>query len=177
MCFLLKRWLKETCFFVCFLLKQTAVLSAISICTLHTREKIYWSSSINGRQPRESVGFARAQKRKETFGGGQQKLVSAGLTLRCDFSIPLPIIQTCSTTHVDTAHGSVSSGMFQTKITLFMFSNRLKFYTGMALVKMSIKSKVTVCSQSTYFLTGLIFSISITLCTQQANCGVTWKQC
>lgn len=123
-------------------------------------------------------GICKSTKEKRNiWGGGQQKLVSAGLTLRCDFSIPLPIIQTCSTTHVDTAHGSVSSGMFQTKITLFMFSNRLKFYTGMALVKMSIKSKVTVCSQSTYFLTGLIFSISITLCTQQANCGVTWKQC
>lgn len=117
------------------------------------------------------------KREKKHLGGGQQKLVSAGLRLRCDFSIPLPIIRTCSTTHVGTAHGSVSSGMFQTKITLFMFSNLLKFYTGMALVKMSIKSKVTVCSQSTYFLTGLIFSISITLCTQQANRGVTWKLC
>lgn len=40
MCFLLKGWLKETCSFVCFLLKQTAVLPAISICTLHTRKRI-----------------------------------------------------------------------------------------------------------------------------------------
>lgn len=91
--------------------------------------------------PRRLWDFQEHKREKKHWGWGQQKLVSAGLTLRCDFSIPLPIIRTCSTTHVGTAHGSVSSGMLQIKITLFMFSSRLKFYTGMALVKMSIKSK------------------------------------
>lgn len=144
MCFLLKGWLKETCFFVCFLLKQTAVLSAISICTLHTREGILaltcqWLPAQGG------CGICKSTKEKRNiWGGGAAKTGVARIDIKMwffDSTANSSEIRTCSATHEGTAHRSVSSGMLQIKITLFTFSRRLKPYAGMVLVNMSIKSK------------------------------------
>lgn len=100
-------------------------------------------------------GICKSTKEKRNIsGGGAAKTGVTRIDIKIRFfysTANSSKIQTCSTTHVGTAHGSVSSGMFQIKVTLLMFSSCLKLYTGMVQANRSVYFPASLAKEHTLF--------------------------